>query len=202
MFTGIITDVGTLASAVPFGAGARLSIDCGYAAQTIPIGASIACSGVCLTVTTLSPRGSGTRFTVDVSAESMARTTVGSWSAGTRINLERSLRLGDEMGGHLVFGHVDGTAEIVSRQDEEGMSVFRFAPPAGLARLVAHKGSVALDGTSLTVNEASDTFTVAMIPHTLAVTTWAGRVPGDVVNIEVDMLARYVARQLEWREGG
>jgi riboflavin synthase len=202
MFTGIVTDVGRLADRTPFGDGARLAIECGYDPDTIAIGASIACSGACLTVTTLAPReGGGARFTVDVSAETMDKTTIGTWQVGGAINLERSLRAGDELGGHLVSGHVDGRARIVERIDEEGMSVFRFAPPAAIVPLIAPKGSVALDGTSLTVNEAGETFTVAMIPHTLAVTSWSERRPGDEVNIEADTIARYVARLLSARNG-
>jgi len=199
MFTGIVTDIGRLAALTPYGDGARLAMDCGYDADGIPIGASIACSGVCLTVTTVELGTSATRFTVDVSAETMDKTTIGGWRIGDSINLERSLKAGDEMGGHIVSGHVDGRARITERLDEEGMSTFRFAPPPGLASLIAPKGSVALDGTSLTVNQAGDTFTVAMIPHTLAVTTWSERTPGDEVNIEVDMIARYVARLLSAR---
>ena len=194
MFTGIITDVGRLAGRTPFGDGARLAIQSAYDPATIAIGASIACSGCCLTVTTVEPAGNGARFTVDVSAESMDKTTIGSWRDADGINLERSLKAGDELGGHIVSGHVDGRAEIVERVDHEEMSVFRFAAPAHLLPLIAAKGSVALDGTSLTVNEVGDTFTVALIPHTLAVTTWGERHAGDAVNIEVDTIARYVAR--------
>lgn len=199
MFTGIITDVGRIVETAPFGDGARLTLACASPAETIAIGASIACSGVCLTATTVAPEGAGSRFTVDVSGETMDKTTIGAWRVGTRVNLERSLKAGDELGGHIVSGHIDGRAEIVSRDDREGMTVFRFAPPAHLLPLIAPKGSVALDGTSLTVNEAADTFTIAMIPHTLAVTTWDERRPGDPVNIEVDTIARYVARLAAFR---
>jgi len=199
MFTGIITDVGTVAATSALGDGARLAIRCGYDPSSIAVGASIACSGVCLTATTVEPADRGALFTVDVSAETMDKTTVGGWGVGARINLERSLKAGDELGGHLVSGHVDGRAAIVERRDEDGMTVFRFAPPAALVPLIAPKGSVALDGTSLTVVETGDTFTVAMIPHTLAVTTWAERRPGDAVNIEADTIARYVARLLAAR---
>lgn len=199
MFTGIITDIGRIVQKTPFGDGARLEIETRYPADSIAIGASIACGGCCLTVTTCTPTASGARFSVDVSAESMDKTTIGTWNVGTRINLERSLRAGDEMGGHIVSGHVDGRAKIASRHDEEGMSTFLFDPPAHLLPLLATKGSVALDGTSLTVNDAGSTFSVAMIPHTLAVTTWQERQPGDWVNIEVDTVARYVARLMESR---
>lgn len=199
MFTGIITDVGRIVRKEPLGHGARLAIETAYPAEGIDIGASIACSGCCLTATTVEPSGTGARFTVDVSSESMDKTTIGTWDVGTRINLERSLRAGDEMGGHIVSGHVDGRAEIVSRDDAEGMTTFVFAPPPALLPLLATKGSVALDGTSLTVNDAGTTFSVAMIAHTLAVTTWAERQPGDRVNIEVDTIARYVARLMDVR---
>lgn len=199
MFTGIISDVGTIVAREPFGDGARLTIETAYDAASIAIGASIACAGCCLTVTTLEARPSGSRFTVDVSSESMDKTTIGTWAVGQAINLERSLKAGDELGGHLVSGHVDGRAEIVDRADEEGMTTFTFRPPAELLPLIAHKGSVALDGTSLTVIEPGTTFSVAMIPHTLAVTTWGDRQKGDRVNIEVDTIARYVARLVDAR---
>jgi riboflavin synthase len=194
MFTGIITDVGTVVAREALGDGVRLSIACAAPAETIALGASIACAGVCLTATGVWPDGTGSRFAVDVSAETMDKTTVGAWSVGTRVNLERSLRAGDEMGGHIVSGHVDGRATILARDDRTGMTVFRFAPPPHLLPLIATKGSVALDGTSLTVNDADETFAVAMIPHTLAVTTWGERRAGDLVNLEVDTIARYVAR--------
>ncbi|MCF3936352.1 riboflavin synthase [Acuticoccus sp. M5D2P5] len=194
MFTGIITDIGTLVAKTPFGDGARLLIDCQYDAAGIEIGASIACAGVCLTVTALEDGGNRTRFAADVSGETMEKTTVGSWEIGDAINLERPLKAGDELGGHIVSGHVDGVAEIVARDDHEEMTVFRFAPPKELVSLIAEKGSVALDGTSLTVIEADDTFTVMTIPHTMGATTWGNRKVGDVVNIEVDTIARYVAR--------
>lgn len=199
MFTGIITDVGRIVATEPFGDGARLTIACASPAGSIAVGASIACAGVCLTATSVAPDGAGARFTVDASAETMAKTTVGDWAVGTRVNLERSLKAGDEMGGHIVSGHVDGRATIVSRDDRADMTGFRFAPPREFLPLVAPKGSVALDGTSLTVVEAGDTFTVAMIPHTLAITTWGERRAGDVVNFEVDTIARYVARLVSAR---
>ncbi|WP_420392126.1 riboflavin synthase [Acuticoccus sp.] len=194
MFTGIITDVGRLVSRASFGDGARLAIASRYAPETIAMGASIACAGCCLTVTTVKPERDGSVFTVDASAETLARTTLGTWREGERVNLERALRAGDELGGHLVAGHVDGRAEVLDRIDGEDMTTFRVAAPADLARYIAHKGSVTLDGTSLTSNEAADAFTVAMIPHTLKVTTWSERQVGDMVNIEVDTIARYVAR--------
>ncbi|MEM8550843.1 MAG: riboflavin synthase [Pseudomonadota bacterium] len=201
MFTGIITDIGTLTAREPFGDGARLTIDCSYDPAGIAIGASIACSGVCLTATTVEPRAGGARFTVDVSTESMEKTTIGRWSVGERINLERSLRAGDELGGHIVSGHVDGVAEVVSRADADAQTTFYFRPPEHLLPFIATKGSVALDGTSLTVNDSTDTFAVAMIPHTLAVTNWGGTRAGDLVNIEIDTVARYVARLADMRAG-
>ena len=199
MFTGIVTDVGEIVEAEPRagGAGTRFRIACGYAPGTIALGASIACAGVCLTATEVAerPGGSGAIFAVDASTETLARTTLGDWRVGTRINLERSLRLGDELGGHIVTGHVDGLATILSRSPEGDMARFVFRAPPRLMPLVAEKGSVALDGTSLTVNGVEDDrFAVMMIPHTLAVTTWGDRAAGESVNLEVDMLARYVAR--------
>ncbi|WP_108659049.1 riboflavin synthase [Acuticoccus kandeliae] len=202
MFTGIITDVGTLAGKTPFGDGARLLIDCQYEAAGIDIGASIACAGVCLTVTAIEKAGNRTRFAVDVSGETMDKTTVGTWQVGDPINLERPLKAGDELGGHIVSGHVDGVAEIVARDDHEDMTVFRLSPPADLLPLIAAKGSVALDGTSLTVIDADDTFTIMTIPHTMAATTWGERRVGDMVNIEVDTIARYVARLVAVRAPG
>ncbi len=196
MFTGIVTDVGEVVEVAPRGTGRRFSIRSAYAADTIAIGASIACAGVCLTVTEASadPEG-GSTFKVDVSSETLDRTAIARWRPGVSVNLERSLRLGDELGGHIVTGHVDGVATIADRLDEGDMARFVFRAPRELMGLVATKGSVALDGTSLTVNGVDeDTFHVMMIPHTLAVTTWGAACPGDAVHIEVDMLARYVAR--------
>ena len=147
-------------------------------------------------------RGERTRISVDVGAETLAVTTLAAWRAGDKVNLERSLRVGDELGGHMVSGHVDGVAEILSRRDFDGMSHFTFRAPAALAKFIAVKGSVALDGTSLTVNAvAGDTFEVLLIPHTLAVTTWGARKAGDRVNIEVDQMARYAARLIEAGRG-
>lgn len=199
MFTGIVSDIGEVTSVEAAGGGLTLVIDSAYDPASIAIGASISCAGVCLTATSVEPSARGAAFTVDASPETMDKTTIRRWREGTRLNLERALRAGDELGGHIVTGHVDGRAEIVERHDEAEMCVLRFRPPAALLPLIATKGSVALDGTSLTVNEASDTFTVALIPHTLAVTTWSDRVPGEDVNIEVDPLARYVARLADMR---
>lgn len=198
MFTGIITDIGTIEAIEPRG-DTQFTISCGYEAAGITLGASISCSGCCLTVTSVTAaHGGGSRFTVDVSAESLSKTTLGGWSEGTRINLERALKAGDELGGHIVSGHVDGVAEIVSMEDEGDSRRFVFRAPEELARFIASKGSVCLDGTSLTVNEVDGVnFGVNLIPHTLSVTSWGNARAGDKVNLEIDMLARYVARLYE-----
>jgi len=195
MFTGIITDIGTIEAIEPRG-DTQFTISCGYEAAGIALGASISCSGCCLTVTSvIDDSGGGSRFTVDVSAESLSKTTLGGWREGTRINLERALKAGDELGGHIVSGHVDGVAEIVSMEDEGDSRRFVFRAPEELARFIASKGSVCLDGTSLTVNEVDGVnFGVNLIPHTLSVTSWGNARAGDKVNLEIDMLARYVAR--------
>jgi riboflavin synthase len=195
MFTGIISDVGEVAEISREGEIARLVVDCAYEARGIALGASIANAGVCLTVVATAARNAGARVAFDVGAETLAVTTLGKLRPGHKLNLERSLKVGDELGGHLVSGHVDGVAEIVARDDFQGMARFRFRAPSALSRFIASKGSVALDGTSLTVNEvAGDEFEVLLIPHTLAVTTWGERRVGDRVNLEVDRMARYAAR--------
>lgn len=199
MFTGIVTDIGEVVSVEPRGDLRRLRIACTYVTETIAIGASIACSGVCLTVVALAREGAvsheKTVFDVDAAAETLAKTTVGVWAQGTRINLERALKIGDELGGHIVTGHIDGVARILSRDDFDGMARYWISAPPDLSRFVAQKGSVALDGVSLTVNEVNDDrFSVLLIPHTLGVTTFGGRSVGDALNIEVDMMARYAAR--------
>ena len=195
MFTGIITDIGRV-EAVAQRSDTQFTIASTYEASGIALGASICCSGCCLTVTSVKavpPEGS--HFTVDVSSESLSRTTLGDWRAGTRINLERALRAGDELGGHIVSGHVDGTAHIVSIDDVGDSRRFVFRAPDTLARFIAPKGSVCLDGTSLTVNEVDGShFGINLIPHTLSVTCWGDTRAGDKVNLEIDMLARYVAR--------
>lgn len=192
MFTGIITDVGVVKGADK----GKFRIGCRYDAASIAIGASIACDGCCLTVTNVDVEADGqTVFDVDASNETLARTVLGRWRVGSRVNLERSLKLGDEMGGHLVTGHVDGVAEIVGARLDGNSMRFEIAAPAELAKFVAPKGSVALDGTSLTVNEVDgNRFTVNIIPHTLAVTTWGQKSAGAALNMEVDLIARYVAR--------
>jgi riboflavin synthase len=195
MFTGIITDVGEVLAATSRETGMRFRIATAYDPETIALGASIACGGPCLTAIDRGIDGNRSYFDVEASPETMERTTLGEWRAGTRINLERSLKLGDELGGHLVSGHVDGVAKIIERRDEGDMARFTFDAPPGLARFIAGKGSVSLDGTSLTVNSVSgNSFDVMIIPHTLAVTTWGERRAGDLVNLEIDTLARYVAR--------
>jgi riboflavin synthase len=200
MFTGLVTDVGTIAEVIPLAAGRRLAIRCGYDAASIAIGASIACAGCCLTSTTVAAlAGGGALFTVDASTETLQRTTLGDLRAGTRVNLERSLRVGDELGGHIVTGHVDGIATVLERTEEAEMARFTFRAPAALMPMIAEKGSVALDGTSLTVNEVDGRdFGVNFIPHTKAVTTWGDVAAGDLVNLEIDTLARYVARLADY----
>ncbi|RZW04014.1 MAG: riboflavin synthase [Rhodobacteraceae bacterium] len=196
MFTGIVTDMGEILDLTQEG-DLRARIGTGYDVGTIDIGASIACDGVCLTVIALgeTPRG---WFDVQVSAESVSRTNLDRWAVGRRINLERALRVGDELGGHIVSGHVDGVAKITAMRDEGDSTRFTFDAPADLARFIAPKGSIALNGTSLTVNEVSgNTFGVNIIPHTKDVTTWGDARVGDPVNLEIDTLARYVARLAE-----
>ncbi|WP_375458471.1 riboflavin synthase [uncultured Enterovirga sp.] len=203
MFTGLVTDVGRIASAFDGERLRRFRIDCRYDPATIALGASIACGGPCLTVVAAGPQNDGAWFEVDVAAETLARTSAAAWRTGTRLNLERSLRIGDELGGHIVTGHVDGTATIVAREEVTGgewgtTARFTLRAPAKVARFIAEKGSVTLDGTSLTVNAVEgDTFTVLLIPHSLAVTTWGERRAGDLVNLEVDLMARYAARLVE-----
>jgi riboflavin synthase len=202
MFTGIISDVGQILDLTPSGDLRRLRVASAFDAGSIPLGASIANSGACLTVVGVGPRGGGSAIAFDVGAETLAVTTLRQWRAGDRVNLERSLRVGDELGGHMVSGHVDGIAEILSRRDFDGMAHFRFRAPKDLAKFIAVKGSVALNGTSLTVNAvAGDTFEVLLIPHTLKVTTWGDRRAGDKVNIEVDQMARYAARLMQAGRG-
>ena len=197
MFTGIITDIGTVETIE----GDTFTIRCGYEAASIEIGASIACSGCCLTVTSVAQDGAGARFDVDVSNETRSKTTLGSWQNATKVNLERSLKVGDEMGGHVVTGHVDGLARITDIYPDGDCQRFVLEAPEHLALYIAPKGSVAIDGTSLTVDEvAGDKFGVNLIPHSLSVTTWGERKVGDYVNIEVDLFARYVARLLEHRK--
>ena len=199
MFTGIINDLGEVIDIHEKDENLRrLTIACGYAPETIDIGASIACSGICLTVVERGRPGNRASFTVDAAAETLRMTTAGDWRRGTKLNLERSLRLGDELGGHMVSGHVDGIAEVVARDDFLDSAGFSIRVPGALARFIAAKGSVALDGVSLTVNAVDgDIFSVLIIPHTLQVTTLGSLQPGARLNVEVDQMARYAARLLE-----
>jgi riboflavin synthase len=201
MFTGIVTDVGEVRSVKPRADNLhRITIACDYPRAELIEGASIACAGVCMTVVETGEEDGRTWFGVDAAAETLALTTVGRWRHGARVNLERSLKMGDELGGHLVAGHVDGLATVVSREDMTDnapidMARFALRAPPPLARFIAPKGSVALDGVSLTVNEVDgDTFSVLIIPHTLAVTTFGALRQGDDVNLEIDTMARYAAR--------
>jgi riboflavin synthase len=196
MFTGIVTDIGEVVSVHARADNLRrLKIACSYDRVGIADGASIACNGVCLTVVAAGEEDERTWFSADAAAETLAVTTAGSWRHGTRLNLERALKIGDELGGHIVAGHVDGVADLIARDDLKDMARLVFRAPAPLSRFIAAKGSVALDGVSLTVNEvAGDEFSVLIIPHTLAVTAFSALSVGDAVNLEVDLMARYVAR--------
>ena len=194
MFTGIVTDQGEV-RALAMAGDLKARIATGYDTGGIDIGASIACDGVCLTVTALGPDW----FEVDISAESVSKTAIGDWVVGRRVNLERALRLGDELGGHIVSGHVDGVAMVVAMADEGASTRITFRAPEALARFIAPKGSVALNGTSLTVNDVDGVeFGVNLIPHTKAVTNWGTTSVGDRINLEIDTLARYVARLQDW----
>jgi riboflavin synthase len=199
MFTGIVSDLGEVIEVHEKAEGLRqLTIACGYDPDSIDIGASIACSGICLTVVARGRTGNRASFAVDTAAETLRMTTAGTWRHGTRLNLERSLRLGDELGGHMVSGHVDGIAELIARDDFVDSAELTVRVPPELARFIAPKGSVALDGVSLTVNKVEgDTFSVLIIPHTLKVTTFGALQPGARLNLEVDQMARYAARLLE-----
>ena len=194
MFTGIVTDVGEILAVDPLEVGRRLTISTSYDTADIALGASIACNGACLTVV---EKDEG-QFAVDVSGETLDKTTVGEWTAGRRINLERALRAADELGGHLVLGHVDGLARVASLTREGENHRIEIEVPDELKKYVASKGSVTLDGVSLTVNEVRDRlFGVNIIPHTWENTSLAGLKAGAVVNLEIDIIARYVARLLE-----
>jgi len=199
VFTGIVSDVGTILDLEQIAAGQRAKIGTVYDPDGIEIGASIACSGVCHTVVAKGRDGAQNWFSVESAAETLALTTVANWKVGQQVNLERSLAMGAELGGHLVLGHVDGKATIVERNEHPESVYLKFECAPEFARFIPKKGSVALDGCSLTVNEAEgNTFSVFLIPHTLEVTTWSDRVQGDEVNLEVDMMARYVARLAEF----
>ncbi len=201
MFTGIITDIGVVRSVETRG-DTRFVIGCTYDTSRIATGASIACSGCCLTVTDKGRDATGDWFAVDASAETLSLTTAQHWHAGTRLNLERALKVGDELGGHIVSGHVDGTARVVSATPEGDSLRFVFVAPDALAKFIAPKGSVTLDGASLTVNAVDGPqFGVNIIPHTQTETTLGALTPETAVNLEIDVLARYVARLDETRAG-
>ena len=205
MFTGIITDIGTITELEQRG-DLRARIDSGYQAAGIDIGASIACDGVCLTVIARSASENGAWFDVEVSAETVSKTNLADWQEGSRVNLERALKVGDELGGHIVSGHVDGVAKVISMTPEGDSTRVGFEAPAELARFIAPKGSVALNGTSLTVNEVEgNSFGINMIPHTQAVTAFSALSNIEIsearpapINLEIDQLARYVHRQLQF----
>lgn len=196
MFTGIITDIGELIAHN----GGQFQIACGFKPASVALGVSVACDGCCLTVTDCQESGDGARLSFDVSNETLSKTTLGAWQVGAKINLERALKAGDELGGHLVTGHVDGVARVVDITPDGDSQRFEFEVSKSLAPFIAQKGSVALDGTSLTVNTVvANQFSVNLIPHTLTHTTWGRKKPEDPVNIEVDMFARYVARMMEFK---
>lgn len=199
MFTGIVTDIGEVVAVQARANNLRqLKITCHYDRASIADGASIACNGVCLTVVAAGVGDDYTWFSADAAAETLAVTTAGAWRQGTRVNLERPLKIGDELGGHIVAGHVDGIAELVAREDLTEMALLTLQAPPQLSRFIAAKGSVALDGVSLTVNEVEgDRFMSLIIPHTLDVTTLGALRVGDAVNLEVDLMARYAARLIE-----
>ena len=201
MFTGIVTDVGEVLAIESRGELKRVRMGCSYDVATIDLGASIACGGPCLTVVDKGVQNGRNWFDIDAAAETLALTNVGGWEVGTTVNLERSLKIGDELGGHIVTGHVDGLATILDVRAFDGMARFEIRAPRAIARFIAPKGSVCLDGTSLTVNTVEgDVFSVLLIPHTLQVTTWGQRKAGDKLNIEADLMARYAARLVEARE--
>jgi riboflavin synthase len=202
MFTGIVTDIGEVTALTQVAQGQlhRLRIACHYDRATIADGASIACNGVCLTVVASGVENGATWFDVDAAAETMSMTTARHWAKGTRLNLERALKIGDELGGHIVAGHADGIASIVARDDLPDMARFELRTTRELARFIAPKGSITLDGVSLTINTMQDvSFSVLIIPHTLKVTTLSGWQTGSEVNIEVDLMARYAARLTEMK---
>jgi riboflavin synthase len=200
MFTGIVTGLGEVRAITPIGRGQDMRLVVGVPAgwadmASIPLGASIACNGCCLTAVELGPDW----FAVTASAETLSKTTLGVWQTGTRINLERPLKVGDELGGHIVSGHVDGLGEVLAATPDQGSTRWRFRVPGAIARFIAPKGSVAIDGVSLTVNEVEgDTFGVNIIPHTAEVTGFGLLKVGDKVNIQIDTVARYVARLADY----
>ena len=198
MFTGLVTDVGTVRKAEARNGLVRFEVESGYPLDSISMGASVMHSGVCLTVVDMGQGERGAWFAVEAVPETLSKTVLGEWKAGSRVNLEQSLKLGDELGGHFVFGHVDGVGEVVSVEPEGQSWRLTIRPPAAIARYFATKGSAAINGVSLTVAEAlpNGDFQLAIIPHTWDVTTLSELVPGAHVNLEIDMLARYVARMI------
>lgn len=202
MFTGIVTEIGRVV-ALEDGPVRRATIASAYDAAGIALGASISHDGACLTVVAAEADGAGSRHVVEISPETLARTTLGRWQAGTKINLERALKMGDELGGHIVQGHVDGVGEVLERVDENGWMRLRIAAPDAVAGFIAEKGSIAVDGVSLTVNAvAGAAFDLMIIPHTAQVTTLSRLQKGAHVNLEVDVMARYAARLIEFRPSG
>lgn len=199
MFTGLVSAVGEVVS-VEAGDVHRFAVRSPYAASGIELGASISHAGACLTVTSVDADGHGAIHTVEVSPETLARTTLGQWTQGSKVNLERSLKMGDELGGHLVTGHVDGIGKVRAIERDGEWTRIDIAMPDALARFIAEKGSIAVDGVSLTVNAAADTFSVMIIPHTASVTTLGALKPGDAVNLEVDLMARYAARLAQFEK--
>ena len=199
MFTGIITDIGTIAALEKSEGGIKLKISNHYRADSIDIGASIACAGICLTVIEKGQECETCWFSAEASNETANLTTLDTWREGMAVNLERALKIGDELGGHMVSGHIDGTAKIISRTADGSSVRFVLQAPENLAGFIAPKGSVTLDGVSLTVNEVDGVeFGVNIIPHTAEVTTWGSRAPGDDMNLEIDVMARYAARLAFW----
>jgi riboflavin synthase len=197
MFTGLVTDIGEVVRCD----GGALSLTTSFALSASDVGASICCDGCCLTATAIRAESGQTVFDVDVSNETLSCTTLGSWRLGRRVNLERSLKVSDELGGHIVSGHVDGIGTVVSIAEDGDSRRFTFEADKALLRFIAEKGSIAVDGTSLTVNAVTaDSFAVNLIPHTLTNTTWGRKKQGDQVNIEVDIFARYVARLMEFQQ--
>ena len=198
MFTGIIDDIGIILSVTEIPEGRKAKVQTNYELSTLTIGGSISCAGICHTIVNKGNDGNKNWFEIESAKETLSLTTAVSWQAGTKINLERSLKIGDELGGHLVTGHVDGTAKVIELVANNDSIYLKFSTANDLLRFIAVKGSVSLDGTSLTVNEADQSsFSVLLIPHTTKVTTWNERKIGDLVNLEVDMMARYITRLQE-----
>jgi riboflavin synthase len=205
MFTGLITDVGRVRAVEDSNGLRRVTVESSYPVSALQMGASVQHSGVCLTLVEFGEKPGGSWWVVEAIPETLSRTTLGRWLAGSKVNLELSLKLGDELGGHLVYGHVDGLGIVRSITPDGDSRRIQVEVAEGLAKFLAEKGSICIDGVSLTVSgvgksDGADWFEVAIIPHTLAVTTLGTLTPGDRVNLEVDMLARYVARMLEWRD--